>query len=1250
MKLKRLVRWTGTLFATAMLLLVVAMLMLYVPPIQDAIAQWTAKLFTQQMGTKIEVEKVRIQFPLRIKVEGLRADSLLDIESLATDIRLRPLMQGTIEASYVSARGISIHIDTPKASTQVSITAQRLSANNIAYHVHERKAYVQRLLLSDGYATLQESTIPPKEDTTTNGLPLSLNVSEIQLLRVGTDYLSSQMSLQGIAGQISLYEAAVDTTLSATLLSAEITDGAFTLKQSDMEPWEITNLSARADSLCYNPSSIAGRLTKLTFRESHGINLQEATMAFEWQDGMLNVPQLALRTDHSTLSGHLRTLGRNASNMTIDGDADIRIGYADALHWAQKADGISQEALRLYPTETLSASIALNGTLEQLQLTRCHLSLPTAFDFNLSGRAHNIASPQRRTAQCHIEATTYDLDFLGNLIGNTKERRFSIPSDITLSGDISYAPDTMHAQCAIALDEGRAILEGGYRPTSKAFALYVETDSLDIRQIAPHEGVGIASLQAHLVGSSLDYKEEGAIIRGAMQIHTLQWGEYTFSNASMQAATTDGQLLARATYGDSLMQWHLASAIKYSSDTIKARIYAQIDDLNLRALQIADTDIRPALQCRATLRIGPDSTYSLHSSLSNIALRTATQNIQPRPLDLQATLTADTALLSISSGDLALTASAHIDGLPWGRKQPDNPSGSTLPDYLTHLQAALTVGEDNPVSNYLGLMGVKFRTIHATINDQGGNAMGRLTIRGVAAKGIETDSIGLTARYTDGVLSAHLQSKPLTWQTPQMQLQGKVEGTFVWGNTFAPDKLSGQILLSDVLCSIPAYSLQLHTTETLAIPLERGRLSLNALPLYSTGKQPLLLDGSIVLFGGAPSLQLRLTARNVNLLQPLPTREAVLYGKALISGDVTLSGPLNTLSVGGNLQLRPGSSIHYIFKDAILTASNQLDNVVTFVSFDADTPPASSAKARLVTNSLSMNLNLTIAPTAQLEVSLGASKQNDVVLQGGGTLNLQYIPATGMRLSGKYTIEAGELNMNVPLLHVSHMAIRPGSAITWSGNPQNPQLNITAEDRIRASVTLDGSPQSILFVTGVSLTDTMEKLNVQFTLAAPESASMQNTLATLSPEERGKLSVALLTTGLYLGEGGTGNLMNTALMGILQAQLDNISRDAFRTVDVSVGIEPLPDGVSGVSTRTDYSFSVAKRLWNNRIRIIIGGSVTTNNERIEDDAVIDNISIEWRITPAGNQYLRFFYDKNYESILEGEIRETGVGYAYRKSF
>ena len=30
------------------------------------------------------------------------------------------------------------------------------------------------------------------------------------------------------------------------------------------------------------------------------------------------------------------------------------------------------------------------------------------------------------------------------------------------------------------------------------------------------------------------------------------------------------------------------------------------------------------------------------------------------------------------------------------------------------------------------------------------------------------------------------------------------------------------------------------------------------------------------------------------------------------------------------------------------------------------------------------------------------------------------------------------------------------------------------------------------------------------------------------------------------------------------------------------------------------------------------------------------------------RYVRLFYDKNYESVLEGEITETGVGLVLRK--
>lgn len=1234
---------------TTLLLPVAALLLLYIPPIQHAATQWTATWLTQRIGIKVEVESVRLQIPLRIRIEGLHVGTLLGIESLGTDIRLRPLMKGIAMADYVSAQGISIRTDTSASKIQANVSVQKFRADNIAYHLHERKAYAHHLSLADGYVLLHKRDTSEKKRGQ-KGFPLSLSVSDIQLLRIGADYLDPRRNLQGEAERISLHEAVIDTATQVSLRSAEIIDGALTLKQSDMIPWEITELTMRADSLQYTPSGIAGQLTRLAFKEAHGIDLQEAKMMFAWQEGVLSVPQLTLRTEHSSLSGHLSSEGYDTGNTTIDGKADIFIGYADAQRWAQWIDDIPQEVLRLYPTETLSASVSLTGSTNQLRLHRCHLSLPTAFDIDVTGMAQNITFPKQRSALCHIEATTYDLDFLTGITNGMSGKRIVIPPHITLCGDINYAPDTMHAHCSFGLDKGRVIVEGGYRPKSKAFALFLQTDSLDIKQIAPDEEMGTVSLQAHLEGNNLDYRQDETIIHGGMRIQSLQWSGRTFSNATVQASTANGRLLAHATCDDSLMQWSLTTSIRHSHDAIKARLSIQIDDIDLMALQIAEADIHPALQCRSTLDIRPDSAYLLHCHFSNISLRTATQRIQTQALNLQAELTTDTTLLSISSGDLTFSASAHIEGLPWQREHSSFPSGSRLTDYFSHVQAQLLAGDDNPVSNYLSLMGIKYSAIHATINEWEDTIAGHLTIGGIVSREISTDSIGITARYSKGALHAHLQSGTLKWNTQQMQLQGQIDATASWSNTFVLDSLSGQVNLSNVRYSIPAYSLYLRSIDTLTIPFERGGLTITSLPLYTTGAQPLLLDGRITFFGNTPTIQVRLTARNTNLLQAQPTPESLLYGKALVNGNVTISGPFNTLSIAGELKLLPASSIHYIYRDAILTAGNQLSNVVTFVSFEADTLSASTSRTILVTKGISMNLNLTITPTAQLEVSLGANKQNDIKIQGGGTLNIQYVPATGMRLSGRYTIEAGELNMNVPLLHVSHMAIRPGSAITWSGNPQNPQLNITAEERIRASVTLDGSPQSVLFVTGVSLTDTMEKLNVQFTLTSPENASMQNTLASLSPEERGKLSVALLTTGLYLGEGGTGNLMNTALMSILQSQLDDISRDAFRTVDVSVGIEPLPDGVSGISTRTDYSFSVAKRLWNNRIRIIIGGSVTTSNERIEDNAVIDNISVEWRISPIGNQYLRFFYDKNYESILEGEIRETGVGYAYRRSF
>jgi hypothetical protein len=42
------------------------------------------------------------------------------------------------------------------------------------------------------------------------------------------------------------------------------------------------------------------------------------------------------------------------------------------------------------------------------------------------------------------------------------------------------------------------------------------------------------------------------------------------------------------------------------------------------------------------------------------------------------------------------------------------------------------------------------------------------------------------------------------------------------------------------------------------------------------------------------------------------------------------------------------------------------------------------------------------------------------------------------------------------------------------------------------------------------------------------------------------------------------------------------------------------------------------------------------------------VAIEYRLDESGTRYVKLFHDKNYESVLEGEVIETGLGVVLRK--
>jgi hypothetical protein len=214
----------------------------------------------------------------------------------------------------------------------------------------------------------------------------------------------------------------------------------------------------------------------------------------------------------------------------------------------------------------------------------------------------------------------------------------------------------------------------------------------------------------------------------------------------------------------------------------------------------------------------------------------------------------------------------------------------------------------------------------------------------------------------------------------------------------------------------------------------------------------------------------------------------------------------------------------------------------------------------------------------------------------------------------------------------------------------NPRLNITATERTKATVSDDtGVGRSVAFDCGVVITKTLNDMGLQFIIDAPEDNNVNTELSAMSAEERGKIAVTMLTTGMYLADGNTsGFSMNAALSSFLQSEINNITGSALKTLDLSVGIDNTTDA-SG-TMHTDYSFKFAKRFFDNRLRIEIGGLVSSGDNAMmgQKQSFFDNVTMEYRLNQNATQNLKLFYKQNVYDWLEGYTSMYGIGFVWRR--
>ncbi|MDE6271223.1 MAG: translocation/assembly module TamB [Muribaculaceae bacterium] len=488
------------------------------------------------------------------------------------------------------------------------------------------------------------------------------------------------------------------------------------------------------------------------------------------------------------------------------------------------------------------------------------------------------------------------------------------------------------------------------------------------------------------------------------------------------------------------------------------------------------------------------------------------------------------------------------------------------------------------------------------------------------------------------------------------RLSGTLNGSIDLQGTSEKPTMNGWLALdsASVFLAMTATDYPV-TTDT--VPVVNNYITLRNFEIYGTNKNPLSINGDVDITNMfSPSMDINMKANDMQIVNSRrAARGADIYGKAFISLDATAKGNMSFMRVNADLKVLSGTNVTYIMPDAVaaLQAQNN-DQMVKFVNLTDSTAVANADSLTNSSMAMLINANLTFETNAIVGVDLSTDGKNRAQVQPVGELTYAQTPmSSDGRVTGRLNIEGGYVRYTPPFMSEKNFKFKPDSYVAFNGDMMNPTLNIQAVDVMKANVTQTGQNSRLVnFDVGLSVTGTLEQMKVAFDLSTDDDITVSNELQAMSPEQRANQAMNMLLYNIYTGPGtrGDSNIGGNFLFSFLESKINSWAANNIKGVDISFGIDQYDRTVDGnTSATTSYSYQVSKSLFNDRFKIVVGGNYSTDANADENFSqnLINDISFEYFLNRAQTMYFRLFRHTGYESILEGEITKTGVGFVYK---
>ncbi|MDG2275296.1 MAG: translocation/assembly module TamB domain-containing protein [Flavobacteriaceae bacterium] len=405
------------------------------------------------------------------------------------------------------------------------------------------------------------------------------------------------------------------------------------------------------------------------------------------------------------------------------------------------------------------------------------------------------------------------------------------------------------------------------------------------------------------------------------------------------------------------------------------------------------------------------------------------------------------------------------------------------------------------------------------------------------------------------------------------------------------------------------------------------------------------------------SLNIDILTPNLLILDTKNSDEALYYGTGFIQGNASITGLTNNITIDVNAKTMPNTNFVIPLKDI---ASIDTYRLIHFKS-EKTVEELQEKLAIDAIEGVSLNIDLEVTKDAKAQIVIDEINGSELSGRGLGDLRIEINTNGKFAMFGDYTIDNGIYNFKYGGLINKPFSILKGGTISWSGNPYEANLNVTAVYTTNANpaVLLENFntnrkiPVDLITNISGSLFNSKQDFDIEIQNSNSTIASELNfVLNDNDVNSKMRQFLTLLAAGTFANPNG-GNINGSELLtGTTSNAIGSILSDIISSNKVRLDVGYSTGGVQNpqddIITDDQFDVSLTTQISKN---IIVNGKVGVPVGAQTQSSVVGEVKVEVLLNEAGNFRSVIFNRQNeiqYSAQEEGYTQ--GIGLSYQVNF